>query len=58
MDNFFQWFKYHHDEITWWIIGWLSFSVIDCISRSSWFWAAINAVLIFVNYRIWKNNNA
>ena len=58
MSKLLQWFRYHNDEITWWIIGWLSFAAIDCILRDNWTMAFIDVVLIYVNYKLWKNNNA
>lgn len=49
------WFNRYNTEITWAIIGWLAFATIDSIIRGSWVWAVVDAFLIFINYKLWKN---
>lgn len=58
MNKFREWYLKYQEEITWWVIGWLSFGVIDCILKESWIFAIVNAGLIYLNYKLWKNNNA
>jgi hypothetical protein len=58
MKRLVQWFKEYNNEITWWIIGWLTFAVVDCILRENWTFVVINTGLIYINYKLWKNNNA
>ena len=58
MDNFVRWYQEYWNEITWWVIGWLTFAVVDNIIREQWIWAVVNTVLIFVNYFMWKNKDA
>ena len=48
-------FRKYNTEITWWIIGWLCFATIDGIIRENYMWAAIDVVLVYVNYKLWKN---
>ena len=49
------WFRENHTEITWFIIGFLTWSTIDYISKSDYTSAAINIGLIFLNYKLWKD---
>ena len=53
--KFLDWYRYYQREITWWIIGWLSFAVLEDIIRDNWIMAAVNAGLIYLNYNFWKN---
>lgn len=56
MDKLLSWFREYNSEITWWLIGFLTWAVIDSIVRESYIIAAINAALIYVNYRLWKSS--
>lgn len=58
MNKFREWYMRYSDEITWWIIGWLSFSGLDAIVRGNWGFAILDVALIVLNYKLWKNNNA
>jgi len=51
-----EFFSKYNTEITWWIIGWLAFAFIDSLGRGQYFWAFVDAALIFMNYKLWKNN--
>jgi hypothetical protein len=53
-----EWFRQHNNEITWWIIGWMSFATLDSILRENWGFVVLDVVLIYINYKLWKNNNA
>lgn len=53
--KFLQWYRYYQTEITWWVIGWLSFSVFDCILKESYIFALLNAGLIYFNYKLWRD---
>lgn len=57
MDNLINWFRNNGNEITWFIIGWLSMAALDQLSREHYFMAAIDAGLAYFNYRMWKANN-
>jgi hypothetical protein len=48
------WFRRNQNEITWFIIGWLSLSTVDALGRGDWFFVLINSVLIWVNLQLNK----
>lgn len=54
MGNFRNWYSRNQDAITWFIIGWLSFAVIDSLARGNYIWAGISAALIWFNYKMVK----
>jgi len=58
MKTILDWFRYYNNEITWWIIGWMSFAVLDSIIRENWGFVALDIALIYLNYKLWKSNNA
>lgn len=49
-----RWYTRNSLEITWFIIGWLAFATLDSIASGDYGWAAINAFLLWVNYRLRK----
>lgn len=49
-----DWFRENQTEITWWVIGWLTFAVFDCLYKEDYSLAAVNAALIAFNYYNWK----
>ena len=52
-----MWYREYANEITWWVIGWLSFALVDCMIKDNWIFAFVDAFLIYFNYKLWKNNN-
>ncbi len=46
-----NWYVRNQDAITWFIIGWLAFGMFDSLIKASYGWAALQAVLIYVNYK-------
>ena len=52
MSGFSNWYSRNQDAITWFLIGWLSMGLVDNLSRGQYFWAAFDAVLIWVNYKL------
>jgi len=56
MDKFVQWYRGYSVEITWFIIGWLVFAGIDALLRESYGFALFNFALVYINYRLYKNN--
>ena len=54
MNNFVQWYQSHDDQITWWLIGFLSWGAIDGLSRGSYLSALVDVLLIAANYVMWK----
>ena len=55
MDKFVNWYNEHYDEICWFIIGWLAMAFLEQVGREHWVMAAIDAGLIWFNYRLWKS---
>lgn len=51
MSNFFNWCVRNQDAITWFLIGWLSFSAVDHFIKGQYGWALFNVVLVYVNYK-------
>ena len=58
MNKLMNWFREHNTEITWWIIGFLTMSVFSSLEHENYITAAINTGLIYINYKLWKSNNA
>lgn len=54
MNKFRDWYVRNQDAITWFIIGWLTLSIIENINRQEYVWAVVQAVLIWVNYKLSK----
>lgn len=50
--SFKDWYVRNQDAITWFIIGWLSFALLMNITTGDWLWAAVDAVLIYGNYKL------
>jgi hypothetical protein len=51
MNSFRNWYVRNQDAITWFVIGWLAWGGVDSLASGDYFWAAVNAVLIYVNYK-------
>lgn len=54
MDQFKNWYVRNQDAITWFIIGWLTLGMISNITQQEYVWAVVQAVLIWVNYKLSK----
>lgn len=52
MSSFREWYVRNQDAITWFLIGWLTFACIDSFIKGSYVWAAIDAFLVWVNYKL------
>jgi hypothetical protein len=52
MNGFRDWYIRNQDAITWFFIGWLSMGMFDNLSRGQYLWAAFNAALIWLNYKL------
>lgn len=52
MDKFRRWYYYNHDKITWFIIGWLALSAVECISRGDYVGAVISGGFAVLNYKL------
>jgi hypothetical protein len=49
-----RWWTQNHFELTWFIIGWLAFATLDALLRGDWVWAAVDAFLLWANYKLRK----
>lgn len=56
MSKLANWFNNNNTEITWFIIGWLVFAGLDQIAREHYIMALIDFVLVYFNYKMWKQN--
>jgi hypothetical protein len=52
MGQFRNWYVRNQDAITWFIIGWLAMGLLDNLTRGNFVWAGIDAVIIYVNYKM------
>jgi len=50
MNRFVQWYTRNYLEITWFIIGWLSFSLLLDFSKGDWAQCLFDIFLIAVNW--------
>lgn len=55
MGRIIDWMKEHNTEISWWIVGWMCFAALDSFFRGNYVFAAIDAGLAYLNYRLWKS---
>jgi hypothetical protein len=53
-DSFRNWYIYNQDAISWFIIGWLSFACLNNLATGNYFWAGIDFVLAYFNYKMTK----
>lgn len=44
----------YQDEISWFLIGVLSMGAFNYFTEQEYFWAAVNAVLAYANYKLTK----
>ena len=51
MSGFHNWYVRNQDAITWFIIGWLSLSCVDNLARGNYIWAAVDAAIVFINFK-------
>ena len=54
MSNFRNWYDRNQDAITWFIVGWCSFSALDNLVNGHYIWAVVMALLAYVNYKLGK----
>ena len=52
MSQFRNWYVRNQDVITWFIIGFLSMSMLVNLLNGSYGWAAVDAIIIYVNYKM------
>ena len=49
-----NWYVSNQDAITWFVIGFLTYSLMLTVGRGEWIWAVITALLIWLNYTLRK----
>ena len=54
MSKFRAWLVKYQDELSWFLIGVLSFSAFNYFVEQQYFWSAVNAVLAYANYKLTK----
>ena len=57
LEKFGNWWRDNSTEITWWIIGWLSFAAFDALGRGHYVMALIDAGLAYWNYDMWSKRD-
>jgi hypothetical protein len=54
MSVFRNWYVKHQDAITWFIIGFLTQTMLYNFSHGDWLWGLITAAIICLNYSLRK----
>jgi hypothetical protein len=52
MSHFKNWYVRNQDAITWFIIGWMSIACINSLGKGDYIWAAIDAFIVYANYKL------
>jgi hypothetical protein len=52
MNTFKQWYVRNQDAITWFIIGWMVLSCINNVSKQQYVMALVDAVIVYINYKL------
>jgi hypothetical protein len=52
-----DWYIRNIDNITWWLIGWVSWGALDALARGNYGLATLDVAIIALNYFLWKNRN-
>jgi hypothetical protein len=52
MNSIKRWYVNNQDAITWFIIGVLVVSCLDNLGRRDYIWAAFDAAIVYVNYKL------
>lgn len=56
IEKFGDWFHENHTPISWFVIGWLTMAFVEQFSKGHYESSIIDAILIWVNYSLWKRN--
>ena len=54
MDKFFAWNNKYHTEITWYIVGLLTQSLLIHLQTGQFIWALIDIAIAGVNIYFWR----
>ena len=57
MNSFVSWWLRNDNNITWWLIGWLSWGMLDNLARGNYAFSLLDAILIVMNYMMWKGRH-
>ena len=52
MGQFRNWYVRNQDAITWFIIGWVSLSCINSLTKGDYVWAIFDAFIVYTNYKL------
>jgi hypothetical protein len=52
MSRFRNWYIRNQDAITWFIIGWMVLSCMNNVSNQQYVLALVDAVIVFINYKL------
>lgn len=58
MSKFASWWNRNDSNITWFLIGWITWGFTDALARGNYAFAVLDAVLIVANYMMWKSRHA
>jgi hypothetical protein len=58
MSKFASWWYRNDSNITWFLIGWLTWGMLDNLARGNYAVSLLDAVLVAANYMMWKSRNA
>ena len=54
MEKVVSWFNYYKDEITWFLIGFLTFAGLDELSEGKYMIGFIDLALAYLNYKCYS----
>jgi len=52
MNTFKRWYVDNQDQITWFVLGLLFAGCLNSLSRGDYSWAAFDAFIFYVNYKL------
>ena len=52
MNNFRNWYRRNQTEITWFLIGWMTISALQCLGQGDYIGAALSGGFAFLNYKM------
>jgi len=57
MDRILDWMRYYNVEITWFLIGYLTFAGLDDLIHGRLLGALLNLGIAFFNFMLYKRSN-
>lgn len=52
MNAIYNWYVRNQDPISWFVIGLITYAFITRLGEGSYGWAALDAALIYINYKL------